>query len=229
MLPGMIEKISLKIPVFILSIWISSLSLSGQENHNKEQQVKISCPEKRWAVLHPFISKKTYILTIEVLQTADSLKVAETMDKDINGGQVDAFKHAYWMAVLVQHIKWRKAIKLGKAHEKGNYRSYKKYRRKGMYSTHDKIASEMDLHNNQIGVEIGLDLKNKELLSIQQAVIDSIQAGKMKIIKKNAAGQYLDCEGNVIPEETLIGEWENNKCLIPSNKVSANSSRMIDN
>ncbi len=77
----------------------------------------------------------------------------------------------------------------------------------------------MDLWNNQKGLEIGMALKGADLIIIQQAIIDSIQSGKMRIIKKNSSGQYLDCEGNIIPPDSLSGRWENDKCLVPSNSL----------
>ncbi len=177
---------------------------------------KISCPEKWWVIFHPFIAKKTYQITRYVRSVADSVKKTNILDGDINGGQVDAFKHSYWMATLSQNIKWKKALKLGKAHEKGNYKSHKKGIRKGIKETHDKISSEMDMWNNHRGIKIGGKYEESSRIVIKQIVIDSIQAGVMRIIKKNSSGKYLDCEGNIIPPDSLNGKWENNKCLVPS-------------
>jgi hypothetical protein len=39
----------------------------------------------------------------------------------------------------------------------------------------------------------------------------------MKIIKKDAAGNFLTCKGVVIHFNELKGKWKNNKCLIMSN------------
>ena len=43
---------------------------------------------------------------------------------DNNGGALDAFKHAFWMARLTQGIGHRASLSLGKAHEKGNYKAF---------------------------------------------------------------------------------------------------------
>lgn len=212
----MLKKVSLISLVIFYLAFILSMSINAQSD-TKPKTGKISCPEKRWAVFHPFIARKASRITSEALVTADSVKKSSTLDGDINGGKVDAFKHSYWMASLSQQIQWRKAFKLGKAHEKGNYKLYKKRKKKGLNTSHDKVSQDMDLWNNQQGLEIGLDLKGKNLIVIQQTLIDSIQSGKMKIIKKNSQGQYLDCSGIVIPKENLINKWENNKCLVPSN------------
>lgn len=192
---------------------------SFSTNAQNRQTGKVSCPEKRWALFHPFIARQSYSLTKDALHIADSIQNTRSLDGDIHGGQVDAFKHAYWMALLSQHINYRRALKLGKAHEKGNYKSFKKSKRKGIQTSHDKVSSKMDLWNNQKGLEIGLALKDQGFKVIQLAIIDSIRSGVMKIIYKNASGQFLDCEGNVIPKENLIGNWENEKCLVPSDKV----------
>lgn len=213
----MIKKFSWKILIVLLFVWVFSLSVNAQKKQTEPHTGKISCPEKRWAAFHPFIAKKSYVLTGDAFQAADSIKNSVTLDGDINGGQVDAFKHAYWMALLTQHIKWKKAVKLGKVHEKGNYRTYKKGIRKGFAETHDKISSDMDLWNNKKGIEIGRALKETDRIIIQQVVIDSIHAGKMRVIKKNSSGHYLDCGGTVIPSDSLSGKWENDKCLVPSN------------
>ena len=71
--------------------------------------------------------------------------------------------------------------------------------------------------NNHRGIEIGRALKKTDRIIIQQMVIDSIHAGKMKIIKKNSSGHYLDCSGSLIPADSLSGKWKNRKCLVPSN------------
>jgi hypothetical protein len=211
----MIEKVTWKTLTILLFYCLFSFSTNAQNR----QTGKISCPEKRWALFHPFIARQSYSLTKDALQVADSIKNTGTLDGDINGGQEDAFKHAYWMALLSQHIKYRKALKLGKVHEKGNYKSFKKSKRKGIQASHDKVSSIMDLWNNQKGLEIGLELKDQDLIIIQLAIIDSIQSGVMKIIYKNVSGQFLDCEGNIIPADSLIGKWENEKCLVPSDRI----------
>ena len=196
-------------------IFIPSSSF-GQRNTGTIKMEKISCPEKWWAIFHPFIAKKAYKLTREALKSADSLQRTEVLDGDISGGQVDAFKHSYWMALLAQQFRWQKVWKLGRAHEKGNYRSFKKAIKHGNESSHDKISSDMDLWNNREGIKIGLSNQHALNVHLQSIIIDSIQEGTMRIIKKNGQGDFLDRKGNIIPENDLTGKWENSKCLVPS-------------
>jgi len=192
---------------------------SGSFAQSKKSNLgKISCAEKWWVISHPFIAKKTYNLTRYARSVADTIIKLDILDGDISGGQVDAFKHAYWMAILSQNIRWKAALKLGKAHEKGNYKSHKKGVRKGYTETHDKVSSDMDMWNNHRGIEIGRKFPESSKMASKQMVIDSIQAGVMRIIWKNSGKEYLDCEGNIIPQENHLGKWENDKCLVSSNQ-----------
>ncbi len=199
----------------IALIFITSFSF-GQKNAGTVRMEKVSCPEKWWAVFHPFIVKKAFTLTKDVLKATDSIQRSDVLDGDISGGQVDAFKHSYWMALLVQHIRWQKAWKLGKAHEKGNFKSFKRSLRHDLENHHDKASSEMDLWNDKEGIKTGLRNLESEEMVLQSVIIHSILKGKMRIIKKNKKGLFLDAQGNIIPQNELKGKWENDKCLVPS-------------
>ena len=196
---------------FILLLFFTS---SAQESNFKNFK-KLSHPEKCWVIWHPFKAKKAHQISVEAREITELVKNDSILIGNGNGQQIDAFRHAYWMANLTQKIGWRKAKKLGKAHEKVNYKDYKK-RKSEDGEIPDKISSEMDLHNNLIGIEIG---KNKANSNIKQLVIEAIKKGACKIIKTDNFGNYLDCNGNVIPVNELKGKWENNKCLINSNLI----------
>ena len=177
---------------------------------------KLSSPEKYWVIFHPFKAKKAFTISNETLRLTDSISKTNILDRDINGGQLDAFKHSLWMAYLTQEIGSRSALKLGDAHEKGNYRSYKKGLKEDGFLP-DKISSDMDLFNNKIGSKIAnknLKTQKRELILL---IIDEINNGEMKILKKDNHHNFLNCSGNIIPKETLKGKWENDKCLVPSN------------
>ncbi len=203
-----------KIVVFIIVF-------SGFFNTSKSQSVKnflkLSRPEKCWVLTHPFKAKRAYKVSIEARHKADSLAKTPMLDKDANGGMVDAFRHAYWMARLSQTMKAKKALKLGYAHEKGNYLQYKKHKTEDG-SIPDKISSDMDIFNNKIGAQIGDSLKNTPPEKLEEIIIDAILQGKMKIILKDKNGNYLDCNYNIIPTDSLKHKWINNKCLVNSNQ-----------
>ena len=171
---------------------------------------KISGPEFWWAIGHPFIAIKAKRISKQAIRTTDSLEAAAIL-KDRSGGQLDAFKHAFWMASLSQQIKPKKAYKLGVAHEKFNYKQSRKGKGGG-----DKAASEMDLWNNKTGIDLGYihrDVPKDILINI---VIQAVKEGKMKVIKKNIDGNSLDCDGQLIDKSTLK-TWGNKRCLVPSN------------
>jgi hypothetical protein len=201
----------------ILVIFLSfPVILYAQDNSAFHKFRKLSRPEKWWTITHVFVAKKALKITQGVLKVTDSIANIKTLDGDRNGGQVDAFRHAYWMASLAQGIGWRKALKLGRAHEKGNYIDFKKHRLEDG-SHPDKASREMDLFNNKTGMEIGKGNIDVFGIDLQILVIDAIVGGVMKIIKKDSLGNFLDEKNNIIPEDSLKGKWDNGKCLVDSN------------
>jgi hypothetical protein len=176
---------------------------------------KLSRPEKCWVISHPFKAKTAFVISNKTKQIADSLITTSSLDGDPNGGQVDAFRHSYWMATLSKHIGAKAAIKLGKKHEKGNYIYFKKNKYEDG-TIPDFISSKMDLKNNDIGIDIYKNNPNKTDEEIELIIVQEIIDGKMFIIKKNIDGEYLDCNGNVISIEEFKGKWENKKCLVSS-------------
>ena len=201
----------------ILVLLLHPINLVSQTKITKWQQIKkLSCPEKCWSIKHIFVASKAWKITQYVRLQTDSIKKINILDGDVNGGQVDAFRHAFWMALLSQKINWRKAYRLGKAHEKGNYLDFKKHRLEdGTFP--DKVSSDMDFWNNDIGLEIGKANPNISVDSLKNIVIFNICNGKMKVIKKNQTNQFLDNNGNIIESDSLKGKWENSKVLINSN------------
>jgi hypothetical protein len=184
----------------------------------KHPFTSLSCPEKRWVILHPFVAKKAYRLSLQAKETAASLLADTAFDGDENGGQVDAFRHAYWMALLSQQICWKKARSLGRAHEKGNYRAF----RKGLTEEGvrpDSVSGAMDLFNNARGLEIGRSRKAITDAALRQAVRDSVLSGRMKIIRKDVKGIPVDCNGNVIDVQLYRAAWALPKCLVASDEV----------
>ena len=67
---------------------------------------------------------------------------------------MDAFRHAYWMARLTQSIGRKKALKLGEAHELGNYQDYLSGKVEEVHLP-DSMSSVMDRWNNRLGAGIG--------------------------------------------------------------------------
>jgi hypothetical protein len=176
----------------------------------------LSCPKKVWVLLHPFKAVKSLEISKEANRVADSIKKTNLLDGDASGGQVDAFRHAYWMARLQQKIGKRAARALGKAHEKTNYQQYKN-RLLEDGEAPDKVSSDMDLYNNEIGLSLTQKGISHPKDGLIYTIVNAILAGKLKVIKKDTNRNYLSCDDKLITQKELKGKWKNNKCLMNSN------------
>ena len=192
------------------------ISFTAFSQSNLSKFWKLSGPKRTWVLFHPFKAKKSLEISKEANRIADSIKKSSLLDKDAAGGQVDAFRHAYWMARLRQEIGESAARSLGKAHEKENYQTYKKQKLEDGVVP-DKISSEMDLYNNEIGLSLIAKGSKTPKNGLIYRIINAIHQGKMKVIKKDKKGNFLTCDGKLISSKSLKGTWENNKCLVPSN------------
>lgn len=167
-------------------------------------------------IFHPFIAKKALRIGEEARTISKNIANDRELDGDENGGQIDAFRHAYWMARLSQEMRWKKAYRLGKAHEKGNYKDYKKHRNEEG-TLPDSASGEMDLRNNKIGIEIGQNNKNSDTEYLINTVKKDILNGKLWVIYKDNQGHFLNCNGDIIEPDAMKGKWINTKCIVPSN------------
>lgn len=197
--------------ILFLVILSFSNSLLAQ---NVKSFFKLTRPEKCWVISHPFVAKRAYKATKHALLITQEIKKQNLLDTLENGGRLDAFRHAYWMAVLTHKIGAKKAWKLGKAHEKGNYIDYKRRKLEEGYMP-DSVSMAMDFFNNKMGIEIG---KKHECDELKNAVISAILEGRMKIIYRDQKLNSLDCNGEILPYEQWIGKWKNNRCLVNSNE-----------
>lgn len=201
--------------IFLLFLLINSYGYS-QSNYQKFK--KLSGPKKWWVILHPFKAKKALRISKEAKKVSDSIRKTNLLDGDHAGGQVDAFRHGYWMAKLHQEIGKNAARSLGKAHEKENYQTYKK-RRLEDGVVPDEISSTMDLFNNEVGLSLTTKGEKTPKKTLIYRVANAILLGKMRIIKKDKKGSFLTCNGKVIDKKSLKGKWKNNKCLVKSDNV----------
>lgn len=184
---------------------------------------KTLLPEKIWFFTHPFSVRKALKATRKAKDIANDKIEDIDMDGDYSGGQVDAFRHALWMALLTKDIGRRKALKLGKAHERSNRIQFKrKLLEDGLLP--DSVSEEMDLYNNERGAAIGEQAKylstDEIVILVKQAVLE----GRMRKIKKNNEGKFLDKNHKIIPENEYLGKWNNPKVLVPSNYQHENNN-----
>lgn len=200
---------------FVIVLIFLSSQISAQSNWEKFK--KLSTPYKKWVLLHPFKAKKGLEISMEATRVSDSIAKTDLLDKDIAGGQVDAFRHAYWSARLQQEIGKRAAISLGKTHERDNYLTFKKNKTENGILP-DQASKDMDLFNNNVGLRFTKKGIRSTQREITQKILKAILHGDLKVIKKDSAGNYLTCNGALIPSEKLGNSWQNSKCLIPSKK-----------
>lgn len=202
----------MKLSVLYFCLFLA-ISINAQSNF--KNFLKLSRPLKSWVALHPFKAKKALLISEEAIRISDSIAKTNVLDGDASGGQVDAFRHAFWMARLHQELGKSTARTLGKAHEKENYITFKKNKLEDGFVP-DKASSEMDLWNNEQGIKLttkGSEISKNGLIF---RVINAILSGKMKIIKKDKKGNFLTCKNQIITSEEIKGKWKNNKCLITS-------------
>src|ERR1043165_4574328 len=171
---------------FLLLFMIISGSLSAQSSFRK-----LSAPEKCWVLFHPFKAIKARKTTRAVMIVVDSVKQSGLIGVDGNGGKLDAFRHAYWMANLACSIGKKQSRKLGKAHEKGNYRQFRKHVLEDS-ALPDSVSCEMDLKNNDAGIKIAAsDRFCLVYTDLKKEVLEALKNGELFIIRKDPSGTYL--------------------------------------
>jgi hypothetical protein len=171
----------------------------------------LSRPEKWWVVTHLCVAKKAQRITREAIAVSMEIKNNGQLDSRWEGGKVDAFRHSYWMARLSQEMCWRKAEKLGKAHEKGNHLKFKQ----GLYEPglQDSAACSMDMHNNKAGLAAGCDNKALSKDELRELLFKKIATGEMLMLRQDSSGNWLDCDGRII-DPSSFGTWETPRCLV---------------
>ena len=168
-----------------------------------------------WGICHPFIAIKVKNISRRSMFVTDSIGEKSILI-DKSGGNLDAFKHSFWMASLSQNIKEKKARKIGIIHEKVNYKQHKRALRKGK-CTQDSTASLMDLENNDIGISIGIENRNIKESELIKLVIFAVKNGELFIVSKDEKGNYLDCNGEILPKDDC--KWNKGRCLVKSGNM----------
>lgn len=173
--------------------------------------------EKRWAFMHPFAAIKIKHIYKKGMIEYLLIKNEKLADVYENGGKLDAFRHVFFMAAFAQKINSKKVRQLGIAHEKGNYLNFmKKQYEHGEIP--DSLSTVMDLYNNEIGIEIGKNRRKNSMTALREEVLKEMADGKMLYFKRTIAGDYLNCQGEMIDLKKFEGKWFIPKCLIHSNE-----------
>ncbi len=173
--------------------------------------------EKCWAFTHPFAALKVKKIYKKCKPIYEEVAKMNMLDHFQNGGKLDAFRHAFFMAAFAQKIKTKKLRKLGIAHEKGNYAHFlKNIKEDGELA--DSLSTVMDLKNNELGFRTGNGNKKTDLHNLKSLVIEEIKKGEAVYLKRNVSGHYLNCEGEIIVLENFQNKWLIPKCLTKTNE-----------
>lgn len=177
----------------------------------------LSGPEKKWIFLHPFVAAKAWHITLESRAAVVQLSTHPDLDTFHHGGRLDAFRHGYWMARLTLAIGERKARSLGRAHERGNYRQFRrKVSEDG--TLQDSTATVMDLLNNEAGIQLATTVTVTSTDELANRIIEKIVRGELIILKRNAEGMLCTCNGHpVVLPAGGKRPWRLPYCLVPSN------------
>jgi hypothetical protein len=87
-----------------------------------------------------------------------------------NAGPADALRHCFLSAMLARDIGYSDALDVLVAHE--------------MNAEWGTPASRMDLHNNAVGLEIGVRMKSASDLDLQMATMDAFLQGRLRVVDK---------------------------------------------
>lgn len=185
--------------------------LSG--NHPASAFPSLSPPEWRWVLRHPFAAHKAWKVSRETIRTCSERRGKYPLDSALSGGNLDAFRHAYWMARLTQRIGERRARNLGIAHEKGNYRMFQKGKlEEGMRP--DSLSSVMDLQNNEWGIKMGKENPKLVPQQISDLVMRELLDGKGIKLLCSMEGVWLDCNQKPIALFAYSRRWYIPFCLV---------------
>jgi len=180
-------------------------------------QQPVSRYEFRWACFHPFAALSVKRQLPKALAVYGEMKQRAVPDAYNSGGKLDAFRHVYTMAFLARKISAGKLRKLGKAHEKGNERQFRKGQQEEGERP-DSLASEMDLRNNELGFVLGRANRTADDEALKETVLQAINDGKAWYLKRNARSEYVDCAGKPLDPALYKGNWYVPKCLIKTNE-----------
>lgn len=200
---------------FFLMFWKVFIFLVFACFYGISQTPKVSFNEFKWALAHPVAALKVKKITKKCYAEIDQKKVNLQLDNFNSGGKSDAYRHIFFMSAYAQKIKVRKLRRLGKAHEKANYKQFLKSKMENGELA-DSLGCIMDLQNNELGFKIGASNKKLKLEELSQFVISEIKKGKAMIMKRDEHGNYLDCDGKKIDLNFYKRKWNVPKCLVAS-------------
>lgn len=202
-----------KYSIFFIVFLVCCNQLMAQ---NKKMIIQsMSCKNKVWAIRNVSSLKKALVISKEVLNTMDSIYRENLFETNSEGSRLDAFRHIYWMYSLASEIGIEKSRRIGLIYE--GYNQYVFSVRS--CSGYDLAGRLMDEYNNELGLYLFSKIGVREKEKVFEEIMNLISRGCARIVAKDKLQRSLDVNNNVIPESEWKSQWNNNRCLIKSNKV----------
>ena len=169
--------------------------------------------DKLWVIKNHDKVFRSVDISKSVMKTMDSLDKIDFLGGNKEGGIFDAFRHIYWMYNLSSEVGEECARKVGEIYEGYGEYIFKTTEMSG----YDSVGRQMDLFNNELGINLAKQNIKKRLVFSEIRKI--IKLGKAKIVKKNQNGEDLDINGEIIPTEEWKKSWNNRRVLVNSNEI----------
>ena len=168
--------------------------------------------DKLWVIKNHDKVLRSVDISKSVMKTMDSLDKVNFLGGNKEGGIFDAFRHIYWMYNLSSEVGEECARKVGEIYEGYGEYIFKTTEMSG----YDSVGRQMDLFNNELGINLAKQNIKKRLVFSEIRKI--IKLGKAKVVKKNQNGEDLDINGEIIPTEEWKKSWNNRRVLVNSNE-----------
>jgi hypothetical protein len=101
------------------------------------------------------------------MERSEAVEVARASRND---GPADALRHCYLAAMLARDVGYTDALEVLVAHE--------------MNAAWGTPSSQMDLHNNSVGLEIGVRMKSASDNDLKDATMDAFLQGRLLVVDK---------------------------------------------
>lgn len=143
---------------------------------------KLNAIEQKLCSAHRIVCVRVAIAAFK----ARGASQAEFHDGNV-GGRIDCFRHTYWNASMTRAVGADYAKQWGDAHENG----YPENRA----TPKDRVLSDMDFFNNDVGRKIGKLHANDSDDATKQAVRDAIASGDVRAVRYDLG----DRNGKLVP------------------------------
>jgi len=175
---------------------------------------EINTKDKLWIISKPISSLKVKKVTKEVNSILIGKSNGKFLDQDLQGGQIDAFRHILLIYKLSSEIGIEKARRFGNIYESYNKKVFKTTDNSG----YDYASEMMDKFNNELGIYLFLKMDKVSDIQIIDEIKKQIIEGNARKISKDGKGRSVGKDFNIIEDSIWKKEWYNQRLLIQTNK-----------